>query len=59
VCSYDLVALNLGADPAALDFPPEMPAGRLILSSHCDRDIDTVSGNLALRPNEGVIVELA
>jgi hypothetical protein len=50
-----IVALNfLGA---ALDVP--LPAGGTIaLSTHGDRAGNTVSSSVALRPEEGVIVEL-
>ena len=35
----------------------KIPAGHVVLSTHLDRDGETVSGQLRLRPNEGVIVE--
>jgi len=53
-----LVALNLGDEPAALDFPAEAISGRVLLSSHCDRENELVSNSLALRPNEGVVIDL-
>ena len=54
-----LVALNLGGDPAAFTFPPDAMSGRLLLSTHCDREGEAVSSTLALRPHEGVIAELS
>jgi len=54
-----LVALNLGREPTAVDFPSETASGHLLLSSHCDREEEPISGNLALRPHEGIIVELS
>jgi alpha-glucosidase len=53
-----LVALNLGDEPAAVDFPVDAISGRVLLSSHCDRENELVSNSLALRPNEGVVIDL-
>ena len=54
-----LVALNLGADPAAMDSTAGAISGRLLLSTHGDRENESISGDLALRAGEGVIVELS
>src|SRR4051812_33981077 len=54
-----LVALNLGADPAAVDCPSNAKSGRLLLSTHSDRRDEPFEHNLALRPSEGVIVQLS
>jgi len=35
-----------------------LPFGRLVLSTHGDRDGEPVTDALALRDNEGVVVEL-
>ena len=53
------VALNLGAQPAAVIFPQDAAAGTLLLSTHGDRENETVSHDLALRAHEGAIVELS
>ena len=53
------VALNLGGDPAVVSFPEGAVAGTLLLSTHCDRDNERVTGDLALRAHEGIIVELS
>jgi alpha-glucosidase len=53
-----LVALNLGAKARVLALSPEM-AGRVVLSSYLDQSGDApVHEELALRPNEGLIVAL-
>ena len=51
-----VVALNLGHGPLAADLPA---AGRVLLSTHLDRDGEAVAGRVELRPDEGVIVEVA
>ena len=51
-----VVALNLGHGPLAPDLPA---AGRVLLSTHLDRDGEAVAGRVELRPDEGVIVEVA
>ena len=53
------VVLNLGAGPASAGFAPEDAAGEVLLSSHLDRDGEEVRGTVDLRPNEGVVIELA
>jgi alpha-glucosidase len=52
------VALNLGAEPAVVTFPPDAVSGTLLLSTHRDREGEQVSGDIVLRPHEGVIIEL-
>ncbi len=54
-----VVALNLGAEPVEVDFAPGDVRGRLVLSTHGDRDDEPVADALALRDNEGVVVELS
>ena len=54
---YLLVALNMGKDPVSL--PSKGLAGSLLLSSGADREGESVSGALDLRPHEGVVVDLA
>jgi alpha-glucosidase len=51
-----LVALNMGAEPTAVELPGG--DGRLLLSSFCDRAEELLAGRIALRGNEGVAVEL-
>jgi alpha-glucosidase len=57
--SQIFVALNLGAEPAVVGFPQGTVAGTLLLSTHCDRENERVTGDLALRAQEGIIVELS
>ncbi len=52
-----LIVLNLGHEPQTFDVGNSK--GRIVLSTHGDRDGEAVSGSLALRPDEGVVVELA
>ncbi len=52
-----LVALNLGAEPAAVTLSSEM-AGHVLLSTHGDRENEPAGGDLALRPHEGVLAAL-
>jgi alpha-glucosidase len=54
-----VVALNLGVEPVEVDFALGDVRGRLVLSTHGDRDGEPVADALALRDNEGVVVELA
>jgi alpha-glucosidase len=50
-----LVALNLGSTPASLPFAG---AGEVALSTHADRDGDSIDGIVDLRGDEGVVVRL-
>jgi alpha-glucosidase len=52
-----LVALNMGKDPVSL--PSKGLTGSLLLSSGADREGESVSGALDLRPHEGVVIDLA
>jgi alpha-glucosidase len=51
-----VVALNLGPEPTALDLP--RAAGRILLSTHLDRQEPLRTGRLDLRGDEGVILAL-
>jgi alpha-glucosidase len=51
-----LIALNLGSQEQTLDL--SMLRGRVVLSTHLDREGEPVAGTLALRADEGAIVEL-
>ena len=54
-----VVALNLGAEPIEVDFAKGEVSGRLVLSTHGDRDGESVADALALRDNEGAVIELS
>jgi alpha-glucosidase len=51
-----LIALNLGPQEQTLDL--SALHGRVVLSTHLDREGEPADGTLALRADEGVIVEL-
>jgi len=53
-----LVALNLGSAPFDLLLGSLRVRGRLILSTYLDRDDGPILTDVALRADEGVIVEL-
>jgi alpha-glucosidase len=53
-----LVALNLGPEPGRLAPPGVRLAGRVELSTHPDRDGDEIDGELTLRGDEGLVVQL-
>jgi len=52
------VALNFGADPHELSLDSLAACGRMILSTHLDRDGDDPVRSVGLRANEGVIMQL-
>ena len=54
-----LVALNLGAGPYELSLASLGLRGRVTMSTHLDRTDDANTQSVALRANEGVIVQLA
>jgi alpha-glucosidase len=51
-----LVALNLGPRPAVLSLGRE--CGRVLLTTHLDRESEPVRGTMALRPDEGLLCGL-
>jgi alpha-glucosidase len=51
-----LVALNLSAVPTSLEIGTD-PARSILLSTHCDRSDHQIGTELALRPDEGVVLE--
>jgi alpha-glucosidase len=53
-----LIALNMGSEPCAILLERGLSGGRILLSTHLDRDAEPVTKELELRPDEGVIVEL-
>jgi alpha-glucosidase len=54
-----LVALNFGQDPHELSLDCLSGTGRVLLSTHLDREAGASIGSIGLRANEGVVVELA
>ena len=53
-----LMAMNLGANPHAVDFSIDAPHARIVLSTHLDRENEIVNREINLRADEGVIVAL-
>jgi alpha-glucosidase len=53
-----LIALNMSSHEASVDLPPGLDSGRILLSTHLDRDDESVTGVLALRGDEGVILRI-
>jgi alpha-glucosidase len=53
-----LVALNFTAEPRTLAVPGET-SGRVVLSTHLDREESVSLDALALRGNEGVLIQLS
>ena len=54
-----VVALNLEPAPKAALFTEDEVRGRIALSTHADRRGEAVGRELALRADEGVVIELA
>lgn len=52
------IALNLEPVPKAVLFTEDDIRGRIVLSTHLDREDEPVERELALRADEGVIIEL-
>jgi alpha-glucosidase len=53
-----LVALNMGPEPGAI-LLPNQDQGHILVSTHLDREGETVSDEIGLRGDEGVVVRLA
>ena len=53
-----LVALNFDAEQRTVDLGGIVAGGRLLLSTHLDRDEQEVGGQLELRGDEGVVIAL-
>jgi alpha-glucosidase len=53
-----LVALNLGGRPHVLRRPAGSPRGTVAASTHLDREGETISGDVHLRGNEGLVIRL-
>jgi alpha-glucosidase len=54
-----LIALNLGAQPAALRLPAELARGAVVMTTRLDAGRPPADDRLELRPDEGVILSLA
>jgi alpha-glucosidase len=54
-----VIALNLGKEPRVASIAVDDIAGKLLLSSHLDREGEEIRGSIDLRPNEGMVFELA
>jgi alpha-glucosidase len=50
------VALNLGREPLSVRLQQVVPAERVLLSTHADRDGERIAHQLDLRGNEGLII---
>jgi alpha-glucosidase len=53
-----MVALNLSDEPAAVEFTSASIKGRVLLSSHLDRQGEETRSTLNLRSHEGVVLKL-
>ena len=52
------MALNLGREPLLASVSSGKLEGIVALSSGADREGECVGGDIALRPNEGLVIEL-
>ena len=52
------MALNLGREPLVAAISAGKPAGSIVLSCGADREGERVTGEIKLRANEGVVIEL-
>jgi alpha-glucosidase len=53
-----LVVLNLGPKPKSFSISDLQCRGSLLLSTYLDRSREVLEDKLALRPDEGAIIEL-
>jgi alpha-glucosidase len=53
-----LVVLNLGAQPQCFSLSDLQCRGSLLLSTYLDREGEALQGSVALRADEGAIIEL-
>jgi alpha-glucosidase len=53
-----LIALNFGSETISAALPQEVAAGRVLVSSFGDRELERLSGRIELRGDEGLVVEL-
>ncbi|HEY3395953.1 MAG TPA: DUF3459 domain-containing protein, partial [Lacipirellulaceae bacterium] len=54
-----LVLLNLSSDPATFQSAAIPHHGRIVLSTHLDREAEAFDGQIELRCDEGLLIELA
>ena len=54
-----LIALNMGQESMSVGFANGLLRGEILLSSFCDRDAESIDGNVNLRSDEGAVIELA
>jgi alpha-glucosidase len=54
-----LVALNLGDQAAAAVLEGETLSGRVLVSAFADREGEAIEQEIDLRPNEGLLIEIA
>jgi alpha-glucosidase len=52
------IVLNLSPNPRTFNMADLKSGGRLLISTHLDRDQEELSNEVALRADEGVVVEL-
>lgn len=53
-----IIVLNLGPAPATLGLPSGGDHGRIVLSTHLDRESELLRGTLDLRGDEGVVIRV-
>jgi alpha-glucosidase len=53
-----LIALNLGPGPRVINFSNKASEGRIVLSTYLDRSGESVTSDLHLRSDEGLLVRL-
>ncbi len=53
-----MILLNLGHEPEAIALPEDAGEGRILISTCLDRDGERVGSEVAIRPDEGVIIEV-
>lgn len=51
-----LIILNLGSGRKMLDVAERGLSGRIVLSTHLDREDEEIQGEIVMRPNEGIVV---
>jgi alpha-glucosidase len=54
-----LIALNMAQESMSVGFANGLLRGEILLSSFCDRDTESIDGNVNLRSDEGAIIKLA
>jgi alpha-glucosidase len=54
-----LVALNFGSEPTLMEFRGDGFAGTVLVSCFGDRDGEKTEGSIALRGDDGLVIELS